>query len=62
LTAGLLSPVRADATLPSQRQARLDRLYQRVVDYLDALIHPIGPESRVTCALNANKIPATIAV
>jgi hypothetical protein len=42
LTAGLLSPVKADATLPSQRQSQLDRLYQRVVDDLDALIHAIG--------------------
>ena len=42
LTAGLLSPVRADATLPSQRRSQLDRLYQRVVDDLDALIHAIG--------------------
>ena len=42
LTAGLLSPVSADATLPSQRRSQLDRLYQRVVDDLDALIHAIG--------------------
>jgi len=42
LTAGLLSPVRADATLPGQRRSQLDRLYQRVVDDLDALIHAIG--------------------
>ena len=42
LTAGLLSPVSADAALPSQRRSQLDRLYQRVVDDLDALIHAIG--------------------
>ena len=42
LTAGLLSPVRADAAFPSQRRSQLDRLYQRVVDDLDALIHAIG--------------------
>ena len=42
LTAGLLSPVSADVTLPSQRRSQLDRLYQRVVDDLDALIHAIG--------------------
>ena len=42
LTAGLLSPVKADATLPSQRQSQLDRLYQRVVDDLEALIRAIG--------------------
>ena len=42
LTAGLLSPVRADATLQSQRRSQLDRLYQHVVDDLDALINAIG--------------------
>jgi hypothetical protein len=42
LTAGLLSPVRADAKLPSQRRSQLDRLYQRIVDDLDALIHAVG--------------------
>jgi hypothetical protein len=42
LTAGLLSPVGADAALPSQRRSQLDRLYQRVVDDLDALIQAIG--------------------
>ncbi len=42
LTAGLLSPVRTDTTLPSQRRSQLDRLYQRVVDDLDALINAIG--------------------
>ena len=42
LTAGLLSPVRADAKLPNQRRSPLDRLYQRIVDDLDALIHAVG--------------------
>ena len=42
LTAGLLSPVRADAKLPNQRRSQLDRLYQRIVDDLDALIHAVG--------------------
>jgi hypothetical protein len=42
LTAGLLSPVRADASLPGQRRSQLDHLYQRVVDDLDALIRAIG--------------------
>jgi hypothetical protein len=42
LTAALLSPVKADPTLPSQRQSHLDRLYQRVVDDLDALTHAVG--------------------
>jgi hypothetical protein len=42
LTAGLLSPVRADAKLSSQNQSQLDRLYQRVADDLDALIRAVG--------------------
>jgi hypothetical protein len=42
LTSGLLSPVRADAKLQSQRRSQLDRLYQRVVDDLDNLIQAIG--------------------
>jgi hypothetical protein len=42
LTAGLLSPVRADAKLPSQRRSQFDRLYQRIVDDLDALILAVG--------------------
>jgi hypothetical protein len=42
LTAGLLSPVRADAKLSSQRQSQLDRLYQRIADDIDALIRAVG--------------------
>jgi hypothetical protein len=42
LTAGLLSPVKADAKLDAQRRSQLDRLYQRVVDDLDKLIHAVG--------------------
>ena len=42
LTAGLLSPVRADAKLSSQNRSQLDRLYQRVADDLDALIRAVG--------------------
>jgi hypothetical protein len=42
LTAGLLSPIKADATLRSQHRSQLDRLYQRVVDDLDRLIHAVG--------------------
>jgi hypothetical protein len=42
LTAGLLSPVRADVKLQSQRRSQLDRLYQRVVDDLDNLIQAVG--------------------
>jgi hypothetical protein len=42
LTAGLLSPVRADAKLSSQNRSQFDRLYQRVADDLDALIRAVG--------------------
>ena len=35
LTAGLLSPFKADKRLESQRRSQLDRLYQRVIDDLD---------------------------
>ena len=42
LTAGLLSPVKADPKLDAQRRSQLDRLYQRVVDDLDNLIHAVG--------------------
>jgi hypothetical protein len=42
LTAGLLSPIKADARLHSQHRSQLDRLYQRVVDDLDKLIQAIG--------------------
>jgi len=41
-TAGLLSPVRADAKLHSQNRSPLDRLYQRVVDDPDELIQAVG--------------------
>ena len=37
LTAGLLSPFKADKRLESQRRSQLDRLYQRVIDDLDTL-------------------------
>jgi hypothetical protein len=42
LTAGLLSPVSSDRRLDPQNRSRLDRLYQRVADDLDALIHAVG--------------------
>jgi len=38
LTAGLLSPIKADARLHSQHRSQLDRLYQRVVD--EAVMRP----------------------
>ena len=42
LTAGLLSPVRADALVHSEKRSQLDRLYQRVIDDLDALVGALG--------------------
>ena len=42
LTAGLLSPVAADVRLASQRRSQLDRLYQRVIDDLNSLVHAVG--------------------
>ena len=42
LTAGLLSPINADAHLESQRRSQLDRLYQRVIDDLDTLVRAVG--------------------
>jgi len=55
LTAGLLSPIRADAKLNSQSRSQLDRLYQRVVDDLDTLIQFVG--LKAASRPNANKIP-----
>lgn len=42
LTAGLLRPVRADARLPHQRLAQLDRLYRGVTEALDRLVRAVG--------------------
>jgi hypothetical protein len=42
LTAGLLSPVGADAKIPDQKRSQLDRLYDRVIDDLDALVQAVG--------------------
>jgi len=42
LTAGLLSPVSADARTPGQKRSQLDRLYHRVIDDLDALVQAVG--------------------
>jgi hypothetical protein len=42
LAAGLLSPVAADARLHHRKQSQLDRLCQRVVDDLDALVRAVG--------------------
>jgi len=42
LTAGLLSPVSADARIPDPRRSQLDRLYHRVIDDLDAVVQAVG--------------------
>jgi|SRR5690242_441643 hypothetical protein len=42
LAAGLLRPIPGDQKLQQQRRSQLDRLYQRVVDDLDTLLHAIG--------------------
>ena len=42
LTAGLLSPIKGDANLEARKRSQLDRLYQRVVDDLEALIRAVG--------------------
>jgi hypothetical protein len=42
LTAGLLSPVRGDGRLQEQKRSQIDRLYQRITDDLDQLIHAVG--------------------
>jgi len=42
LTAGLLSPIGADARINQQKRSQLDRLYQRVVDDLDTLVRAVG--------------------
>jgi hypothetical protein len=41
-TAGLLSPIKADARLQTERRSQLDRVYQRVVDDLDTLVRAVG--------------------
>lgn len=42
LTAGLLRPFAADARLADDKRHRLDRLYQRLVTDLDALLRAVG--------------------
>ena len=42
LTAGLLSPIKADTRLQSERRTQLDRLYQPVIDDLDTLVRAVG--------------------
>ena len=42
------SPVSADAGIHQQKRSQLDRLYQRVVDDLDALVGAWAPKRRDT--------------
>jgi hypothetical protein len=42
LTAGLLRPIAADAALADEKRQRLDRLYERIADDLNALLCAIG--------------------
>jgi hypothetical protein len=42
LTAGLLAPFRGDRALPDEKRCALDRLYQRICEDLDALLHAVG--------------------
>jgi hypothetical protein len=42
LTAGLLRPITSDSRLAADKRHQLDRLYQRLVDDLDALFHAVG--------------------
>jgi hypothetical protein len=37
-----LPPIKADAKLEARKRSQLDRLYQRVIDDLDALVRPVG--------------------
>ena len=42
LTAGLLRPSIGDARLANDKRHRLERLYQRIVADLEALLHAVG--------------------
>jgi hypothetical protein len=42
LTAGLLPPFPADKQLQQHRLSQLDRLYQKVTNALDLLLHAVG--------------------
>jgi hypothetical protein len=42
LTTGLLQPYRADSKLQDYKRTQLDRLYQKIVDDLDELLHAVG--------------------
>ena len=42
LTAGLLKPIAGDRKLADDKRCPLDRLYQHIVDDLDALLSAVG--------------------
>src|SRR5712671_6941274 len=54
LTAGLLQPVAGDATLLQRKRSPLDRLYQRITNALDRLLHALGLV--FSSSINENKI------
>jgi hypothetical protein len=54
LTAGLLHPVPGDSALPKPKRSVLDRLYQRISDSLDRLLHALG--LALSPSVNENKI------
>jgi hypothetical protein len=54
LTAGLLQPVAGDTALLQHKRSAIDRLYQRVTDALDRLLHALG--FAFSSSINENKI------
>ena len=54
LTAGLLHPIPADATLPVTKRSRLDRLYQCLTEAIDRLVRALG--LALSSSINENKI------
>src|SRR5438045_6116997 len=54
LTAALLPPVPSDTALPQPKRSPLDRLYQRINDGLDRLLHALG--LTFSQPVNENKI------
>src|SRR5438105_12394012 len=54
LTAALLHPVPGDTALPQPKRSPLDRLYQRITNALDRLLHALG--LTFSPSINENKI------
>jgi len=54
LTAALLHPIPADATLPAAKRSRLDRLYQCLTEAIDRLVRALG--LALSSPINENKI------